>query len=321
MSKPRVFVTRRLPGPAIGELGKICDVDLHGGDGPPTREEILKGVREADGIICLLSDRIDSEVIETGTKLKIISNYAVGYENIDLDAARSRGILVTNTPDVLTDATADLTLALILAVMRRIIPADRYFREGRFRGWAPELFLGSDLKDKVLGIIGLGRIGSAVARRCAAFGMSIVFHDPSPGAARERIEGFHARQISFDELLWISDVITIHCPAAPETRHLISEKEFSVMKQGVYFINTARGSIVDEEALVRALQSGKVRGAGLDVYEREPLAESELLHMENVVLLPHIGSGTEETRARMAMMAVENCIAGVTGGRPKKVVL
>ena len=329
----------------MNRLGEVCDLQVGAEQGLLSRESLLTGVREVDGLICLLTDHIDREVIEAGARLRIIANVAVGYNNIELAAAKQRGIYVTNTPDVLTDATADLTFALILAVTRRIVEADAFLRAGRFSGWDFDMLLGRGLTGKVLGIVGYGRIGRAVARRAMGFGMSVVYcgrddiafrDDPPPrtptytgteiGAPTgplnqsARLDGLAARRVAFDQLLGMADVITLHVPLAAATRHLIDRHALARMKSTAYLINTARGPVIDEAALIDALQSRRIAGAGLDVYEREPEVSAPLLTMENVVLLPHIGSGTRETRTAMAMLAVENTIEALSGRPPRNSV-
>ena len=253
---------------------------------------------QAEGAICQVTDPVDEKFLAASPKLKAVSLCAVGYDNVDLAACAQRGIPVAHTPDILTEAVADLTWALILAVTRRLIPADSNVRRGEFRGWRPDLFLGLGLQGKLLGLIGLGRIGRAVARRAPAFGLSV--------AAASQCR-------NLTDLLSSSDIVSLHCPLAPETHHLLNAERFRMMRKGAYVINTARGPLIDEKALIQALHSGHVAGAGLDVFEREPAVESELLSMTNVVLLPHIGSATVETRNAMAMMAARQLDAMLSG--------
>ncbi|MCI0336435.1 MAG: D-glycerate dehydrogenase [Acidobacteria bacterium] len=346
MLRPKVLITRQLPAPAMSRLGEVCDYQVGTEDGVLDREALLSGVRDVEGLVCLLTDRIDREVIDRGTKLRVIANVAVGYNNIDLAAAQQRGVYVTNTPEVLTDATADLTWALILAVTRRIVEADNFLRAGKFDGWDIDMLLGTGLTGKTLGVVGYGRIGRAVARRAAGFGMSVIYcgrddiafrDDPQHNAlmmARRlgiqaatgpinqsaRIDGLAARRATFNELIEMADVITLHVPLAATTQHLIDRSAFGRMKHTAYLINTSRGPVVDEVALVDALQSGRISGAGLDVYESEPDISDLLPGMNNVVLLPHIGSATRETRTAMAMIAVENTIDALSGRVPRNVV-
>jgi glyoxylate reductase len=316
----KVLVTRILPGKALDILGRECSyLEVNREERPMSKEEIMGRIRDMDGLLCLLTDRIDSEIMDSAPNLKIISNYAVGYDNIDVNAATERGIMVTNTPGVLTETTADLTWALIMAIARRIVEADRFTREGKFRGWSPTLFLGQDVYGKTIGIIGLGRIGFAVARRALGFDMRILYYDLS--RVDERIEkAVKAQFVTLEELLRQSDFVTIHVPLTQETRHLIGERELGLMKPTAYLINAARGPIVDEAALYRALKERRIAGAALDVYEEEPKIYPGLAELDNVVLVPHIGSASVETRGRMAEMAVENLLAGLSGKVPPNLV-
>lgn len=288
-------------------------VEVHEGESPLTREELLEKVQGRDGILCCLTEKVDAEVLDAASGVKGIANMAVGYDNIDVEAATERGIPVSNTPGVLTDATADLAWALLFAVARRIIPGDKFTRDGRFNAWGPMLFLGADITGKTLGIVGAGRIGTAVAMRSAGFGMRVLYHDPEPNQIIERDLG--ARKVVMDELLKESDFISLHVTLTPRTRHLIGEREFGLMKPTAYLINTSRGPVVDESALLDALRNGQIAGAGLDVYENEPHVTSGLRRQDNVVLLPHIGSATIETRTKMAAMAAENLLAMMRGER------
>ena len=275
-------------------------VDLYSGDGAIPREELLRRVEGKDALICLLTEKIDAAVLDAARDLKIVANIAVGYDNIDVPAARARRIVVTNTPDVLTEAVAEFTWALILGIARRVGEGDRLVRAGGWKGWGLDFMLGTELRGKQLGIIGAGRIGRAVAAKAAAFGMTAVFakHD-----------------MPFDQLLVSSDVISIHAPAKPDTRHLINRKTLARMKRSALLVNTARGSIVDEEALAWALEEHLIAGAALDVYEREPEVLPALRTFDNVLLLPHLGSATRETRTAMADLAVRNVLA-VLSGKP-----
>lgn len=317
--KPRVLLTHPLLPEVMDCLEKEVELELATSEALLPREELLARISDKQGLLCFLTDQIDREVIDRAPELKIIANCAVGVNNIDLKYARSRGILVTNTPDVLTEATADLTLALILATARRLVEADRFCRQGKFLGWQIDLFLGQELTGRVLGIIGFGRIGRAVARRARAFNLKIIYHDPQRAdILLERELG--AEFCSLEELFQRADIISIHAPLTPQTHHLISRKEFSMMKNTAILINTARGPILDEKALVEALKNGKIQAAGLDVYENEPSIEPELLSMDNVVLLPHIGSATFETRRKMCLAAVKNLLQGLRGERPENLV-
>jgi glyoxylate reductase len=285
------------------------------GDGPIDRGELLTGVREAEALVCLLTDRIDEEVLSSGRSLKVVADVAVGYENVDIEAARRLGILVTNTPDVLTEATADLTFALLLAAARRIAEADRAVRDGRFPPWSlDQPLLGMDVHGKTLGIVGMGRIGAAVARRGRlGFGMRILYHNRTRNEAAEC--ELDAEYVSFDRLLADSDFISVHVPKTAETHHLFDADAFARMKATAILINAARGPVVDEAALAEALEASVIAGAGLDVYENEPTVHPKLLGLtERVVLAPHLGSATRETRHAMVRLAVDNVLA-VLGGR------
>ncbi len=313
-----VLVTRRIPDESIGMLEAafgVVDVNPH--DRAMTREEFLAAARDRDGLLCLLTEDIDDEVLDLSPGLKGVAIYAVGYNNIDVGACTRRGIPVTNTPDVLTDTTADVAWALMFAAARRVAEGDRYVREGRFSGWGPLLMLGSDVTGATLGILGAGRIGTATARRAAGFSMPIVY---ASRRRSEAIERLGARYLPLDDLLRESDFVSLHVPLTPETTHLISERELDLMKSTAYLINTTRGPVVDEKALVRALRDGVIAGAGLDVFEREPELEPGLADLENVVMLPHVGSGTVATRIRMGNTAAANLIAMVNGADPPNCV-
>lgn len=312
--KPKIFVTRQLPDAAMQEIGRYFDMTVNPDNRVLAKEEIIEGVKDCDALLCLLTDRIDADVMDASPKLKVISNYAVGFNNIDLNAANERKLPVCITPGVLTDTTADLTWSLIMASARRVIEGDRMTREGKFDGWGPLMLLGTDVFDKTIGIVGMGRIGQAVAKRARGFDMEILFTSNSPKPELE--EEFHARQTDLETLIKKSDFITLHCPLTPETTHLIGEKELAMMKPGAYIINTARGPVIDEKALVKCLQEKRIAGAGLDVFEEEPKLAEGLAELDNVVILPHIGSATTETRTRMGMMAAENAIAIMEGEPP-----
>ena len=293
----------------------VVDVNPH--DRAMTRDEFLEAVRGRNGLLCLLTEDIDDEVLDISPGLKGVAIYAVGYNNIDVDACTRRGIPVTNTPDVLTDTTADIAWALIFATARRVAEGDRFVRDGRFTGWGPLLMLGSDVTGKTLGIIGAGRIGTATAARAAGFSMPIVYTSRSRSEAIERLG---ARYLPLDDLLRESDFVSLHVPLTPETTHLIGPRELGLMKPTAYLINTTRGPVVDEKALVQALRNGVIAGAGLDVFEREPELEPGLADLESVVMLPHVGSGTVATRIRMGNMAAANLIAMVNGKDPPNCV-
>jgi glyoxylate reductase len=278
-------------------------------------------LEDADGLICLLTDTVDAELLSAAPRLRVVSNVAVGYNNIDVKAATERGVLVTNTPNVLDDATADLAFALLLAAARRIPEAERYLRRGAFKGW--ELFqphLGLELAGKTLGLVGLGRIGQAVARRARGFDMDLVYHKREPLDAEAEAE-LGARYLSFGALLEQSDFISVHTPLTQETRHMFSRAQFARMKPNAILVNTARGPVVDEVALAEALKAGVIRGAALDVFEEEPQVHPALLELEeHVVLVPHIGSATYETRTNMSLVAARNMVAGLSGKRPPDLV-
>jgi glyoxylate reductase len=305
----RVFVTRRLPGDALDRLAREADVDLWPDELPPPYHELVRRTADADGLICLLTDRVDAALIDAAPRLRVISTVAVGYDNIDVAAATRRGIAVGNTPGVLTETTADLAFALMLAAARRIVEADHFVRDGRWRTWDPNLLLGYDVHSATLGIVGFGKIGRAVARRAHGFAMRVLYASRSPVADADGAEC-----VQLDELLHASDFVSLHVPLTPETRHLIGERELRAMKPTAILVNTARGGVVDQSALVRALAEGWIAGAGLDVAEVEPVPPGDaLLRAPNVTLLPHIGSASHATRERMASMAVDNCLAGLRG--------
>lgn len=307
-----------LPAPGIDILRERYDVRMIDADGMPA-ETVKKEVADADGIIGMANVPITAEILSAAPRLQCIANYAVGYNNIDLAAATDRGVLVTNTPGVLTNATADLTMALLLAVARRVVEGDRYLRDGRFQGWKPDLLVGSDVWSRTLGVIGLGRIGQAVARRALGFNMSILYTQRHRADLTVESE-LRAVFVPLDELLRKADFVSIHCPLTDETRHLIGERQLRLMGPEHYLINASRGPIVDEKALVRALKEGWIKGAGLDVYEREPAVEPGLTNCVNAVLVPHIGSATAAARAAMAETAARNLVAALEGQRPPNLV-
>ena len=306
---PRILVTRRLPSSVFAKLDAIGTVDLYTGDASIPAADLRVRIADKDALVCLLTDSIDRAVIDAAPALKVIANVAVGYNNIDVGYARSRGIVVTNTPDVLTEAVADLTWAMILAIARRVAEGERLLRRGAWKGWALDFMLGTDLRGKQLGLVGLGRIGRAVAARAPAFGMRVAYASRGAAALAD------AEALSLDRLLNTSDVVSLHVPLTPETRHLIDKKAITRMKRSAYLINTARGPVIDEAALAWALQQHLLAGAALDVYEDEPAIHPDLLQLENVLLVPHLGSATTETRTAMADLAVANVMA-VLGGHP-----
>jgi len=317
--KKKVFVTRRIPEEGLGLLCEKMDVEVNPEDRVLTKNEVIEGLKGKDALLCLLTDKIDAEIMDSNKNLRVIANYAVGYDNIDIKAATERKIPVTNTPGVLTETTADLTWALVLAVSRRIVEGDKFIRAGKYKGWAPMLLLGGDVFGKTLGIIGLGRIGFAVAKRAQGFSMKILYTDVSR-AKKEIEEKSCAKFVTLPQLLKESDIVTIHVPLLADTHHLISEKELRMMKKTAYLINAARGPIVDEKALARALREKWIAGAGLDVYEEEPKVFPDLLKQENCVLLPHLGSASFETRGKMARIAAENILAVFEGKTPPNIV-
>ncbi len=304
-----VLLTRRIPASVIARLEADCELDLYAGRDAIPRSELMTRVAGKQALICLLTDRVDAEVLDAGRDLRIVANIAVGYNNIDVEACRARGIVVTNTPDVLTNACADFTWALILGITRRLGEAERQLRRGDWKGWALDHMLGMELRGKKLGLIGLGRIGRAVAERAPAFGMDVIYHARRP----VDIAGEH---LPLDRLLATADVVTLHCPSTPETHHLIDQKALTKMKRTAYLINTARGPVVDEAALAWGLQQRLIAGAALDVYEKEPEVHPDLLALENVMLIPHIASATTETRTAMADLAVSNVLAALNGAPP-----
>ena len=305
---PSILITRKLPSSVIAKLSAVADVDLYAGEGAIAPDELRARVVGKDALVCLLTDAIDRTVIDAAPTLRAISNVAVGYNNIDVPYAKARGIVVTNTPDVLTESVADFTWALILAVTRRLSEGERLVRRGEWKGWALDLLLGMELRGKQLGLIGLGRIGRAVAARAGAFGMRVAYTSRTDAAVV-------GEAMQLDRLLLTSDIVSLHVPLTPETTHLIDKRALARMKRSAYLINTARGPVVDEAALAWALQHHLLAGAALDVYEHEPAVHPDLLSLENVLLVPHLGSGTTETRTAMADLAADNVLA-VLDGRP-----
>lgn len=311
--KPIFAVSNRIPRPALELLGEAGEVRWDDRDEALPREELLALVAGADAILTLLHDRVDEELLEAaGTQLRCVANVAVGFDNVDLEAAARRGVIVTNTPGVLDDATADLTLALILAATRRIGEGDRLIRSGRAWIWGMHFMLGSGLRSKLLGIVGLGGIGRRVAERARAFGMEIAYHSRHEAPA-EVTASLEAERMPLQQLLAEADVLSLHCPLTPETHHLIGVAELATMKPSAVLVNAARGPVVDERALAEALAAGTIAAAGLDVYEREPRVEPALLQLDNVVLTPHLGSATVETRTAMAELAARNAISVLRG--------
>ena len=312
-TQPTLYLSRLLPDPVMAVVRERFQLVQEPLDALPAPLELRAGLCQADAAIVTLGDRIDAETIHAATRLKILANYAVGYNNIDLAAARQRSLIVTNTPDVLTDATADLTWALILATIRRVVEGDALVRSGHWAGWSPTQLLGAEVSGKTLGIIGMGRIGQAVAQRAVGFRMLVRYHTSHPPATSTLPCEWEFR--SFRDLLREADIVTIHVPLTSATYHLIGTRELTSMRPTAFLINTARGPILDEEALVDALKTGIIAGAGLDVYEQEPTLHPALAHLKQVVLLPHLGSATLHARVQMGLVCLRN-IEAVLEGRP-----
>jgi glyoxylate reductase len=315
--KKKVYVTRLIPEPALSILSKECDITVNKKPNPPTKKEILSNISGMDAILCTLSDTIDREIMDAaGPNLKVISSYSTGYDHIDIEEANRRGIYVAYTSDILTESTADLTFALILSLARRVVEADKFVRKKLWKyGWMPKLFLGSDVNGMKLGIFGLGRIGSAVARRAKGFNMKILYHN------RHRIinqlDDPIANYVDINKLLKESDFLSIHANLNKHSFHFFNEAKFKKMKNTAFIINTSRGQIIDQRALIKALRNRWIAGAGLDVYEKEPICSSNaLLRMNNVIILPHIGSATYQTRSKMARVAAENLLNILNGIEP-----
>ncbi len=307
-ARPSVVVTRRLPGVVEEELSRDFDARLNRDDRPLGPDGLQDALRSADALLCTVTDKITADVLGVEPlRARMLANFGVGFNHIDTSAAKSRGLAVTNTPEVLTEATADIAMTLLLMVSRRTGEGERHVRSGAWTGWRPTHMLGTQVSGKTLGLVGMGRIARAVSRRAHhGFGLRVIFHDPFPPTAAETAAlGAEPRQ-SLEQVLEESDFVSLHCPATPDTRHLMNRERLARMRRSAFLINTARGDIVDEAALVEALADGTIAGAGLDVYEGEPVVSPELLKMENVVLLPHLGSATQETRIAMGQRAVEN---------------
>ncbi len=310
--RARAFVTCPVPPRGIALLRDVATVRRHDGRLPIARAALLRGVRDADGLLCMLTERIDAELLERAPRLRAVANCAVGYDNVDMAAAAARGVVVTNTPDVLTETSADLAFALILACARRVAEGDRLIRAGGWRGWSPDLLIGADVHGATLGIVGLGRIGGAVARRARGFGMRILY------SQRRRLARppSGARHVTLDRLLAAADFVTLHVPLTAATERLIGGRELARMKRSAFLINTSRGGVVDEPALVDAVRRRRIAGAGLDVFAHEPKVPAALRRLANVVLTPHVASATAATRARMALLAAENLAAALSGREP-----
>jgi glyoxylate reductase len=316
----RVYVTRVIPQEGIDLLRTHAEVDVNESDAPLSHGELCQKAGEYDALVTLLTDKIDRSVLQAGKgTLKIVANVAVGYDNVDVDAATEAGIMVSNTPGVLTETTADFAWTLLMATARRVCEGNAFLRAGKYHGWGILMLLGDDVYGKTLGIVGFGRIGQAVARRATGFGMTILYYDPIIQADDVAAQ-LGARRVDLETLLRESDFVTVHTPLTPETRHLISSRQFELMKRTAHLINTSRGPVVDEGALVEALRAGQIKGAALDVYENEPQTHPGLTELENVVLTPHIASASVTTRTRMATIAAENVIAALEGKQPPTLV-
>ena len=321
LSKPKVYVTRQLFPEAIKIVKEVAEVEIFEGENNPIpRDLLLKKAREVNGLIPLLTDRIDAELMDQADNLKVVSNYAVGYNNIDVDEATKRGIRVTNTPGVLTDTTADYAFALMMATSRRIAEADKYIRDGEWiHAWGPKMFIGGDVHGKTLGIVGIGRIGSAMVPRARGFNMDVIYYDCVRNSKKERELNLEYKTL--EDVLENSDFVSMHVPLTPETRHMISEKQLRMMKPTAYLVNTSRGPVIDEEALYKALKEGWIAGAALDVHEKEPTnPNSPLLDLDNIIVTPHIASASVETRTKMAVIAATNCAAVMRGMEPPNLV-
>ena len=317
--KTRILITGNLPENVILPLNERYDMEMNQEDRPMDRQEMISKLKDKQGLLPMLSDSINEEVLNSAPHLIMIANFGVGYNNINVRLATARGIMVSNTPGVLTEATAELAFTLILSVSRRLVEGDRMVREGRFKFWAPMLFLGSEVTGKTLGIIGMGKIGKAIAVRAGAFGMRILYHNRKRIAPKEE-ETLRVEYVDLKTLLTESDFVSLNVPLTEETRHLIGKNELSLMKSTAFIINTSRGPVIDEKALMEVLRAGKIGGAGLDVYENEPSLTPGLTELDNVILLPHVGSGTLETRIKIGALAVENLIAGLEGRTPPNLV-
>lgn len=315
----KILVTRRIPGKAVEKLKEAHEVVESSYDRPLAAQEIIEMGNGAQGILTLLTDKWTGELMDKFPDLKILSNYAVGFDNIDIDAATKRGILVTNTPSrEVNEAVAEFAWSLILSLSRRVVEADEFARKGAYHGWEPDVFLGRDVYNKTLGIVGLGRIGSMVARRAKGFNMKILYFNRSQDIEVEKETG--AKMCSIEQLMGEADYVTIHLPLTEETRHFIDEGKLAMMKSTAYLINTARGPVLDEHALVEALHTGKIAGAALDVHENEPQMNPELMQMENAILTPHIASATHEVREKMGEQAVEAILKALSGKKPENLV-
>lgn len=320
MSKPKVYVTRELPERGLKIIKARFNAEVWTEYSPPPKKVIIEKVKDVDALASLLSDKLDAEVFDAAPKLKIIAQMAVGFDNIDVPEATKRGIYITNTPEVLTETTADFAWTLLMAVARRVVEADKYVRSGQWKvGWHPMMMQGRDVHDATLGVVGAGRIGYAVARRAKGFNMKILYYDIIPRPEMEK--ELNAKKVDLNTLLKESDFVSVHTPLTKETHHLINAEKLALMKKTAYLINTARGPVVNEKALYQALKKGKIAGAGLDVFEQEPIpVDNPLLKLDNVVVAPHISSASYETRSRMAKMVAENLVAFFEGRKPPNLI-
>lgn len=316
MPRPKVYVTRKMFDESLAVLRETTDMKLWDSELPPPRDVLLKEVQDIDGLYCLLTEKIDAELFDTAPNLRVVSNMAVGFDNVDLKEATKRGIPVGNTPDVLTETTADFAFALLMAAGRRVVEGDRYTRANKWKTWGPMVLLGQDIHGATLGIIGLGRIGVEMAKRARGFNMRVIYYDAARNEKAENEYGiiFHSEM---EQVLAEADFVSLHVPLTPETRHLISDDELAAMKPTASLVNTSRGPVVDPKALYKALKNGIIASAGLDVTEVEPIpVDDPLLTLDNIIITPHIASGSVTTRKKMAMMATENLLAGLRGEQP-----
>jgi len=318
LSKKTVFVTRRIPQPGL-DLLKDFEMTMNPEDRVLTKQELIAGAKGKDAVLCLLTDPIDAEIMDALPTVKIFANYAVGFNNVDVEAATKRKVVITNTPGVLTDTTADFAWTLLMSAARRLVEADKYCRAGKYEGWGPMLFLGHDIHHKTLGIVGLGRIGQAIARRAQGFEMKVLYNDEARQPTEKEAE-LKVTYTSLEQLLRESDFVTLHVPLMPSTKHLIGKKQLEMMKRTAVLINTSRGPVVDEKALVGALKSNVIFAAGLDVYEDEPALAPGLAELDNAIIPPHIASATFDTRTKMATMAAGNIVSFFKGERPPNIV-
>jgi glyoxylate reductase len=321
MSKPKVYVTRQFFEEAIDLLKSVANVEVYQGENDPIpRDLLIEKVKDINGLLPMLTDKVDGDLLDQAKNLKVVSNYAVGYNNIIVPEATKRGIIVTNTPGVLNDSTADIAFTLMMAIARRLVEVDKWVRDGQWvKAWGPKMLLGSDITGKTLGIIGLGRIGQEMVPRAKGFKMNVIYHNRNPSPDKEKKYGIEYREL--DDLLVESDFVSLHVPLNDETRHIIGERELKLMKPTAFLVNTARGPVVDEKALYKALKENWIAGAGIDVFYNEPPErDNPLLELDNIVVAPHIGSATKDTRLAMAMKAASNLITALKGEKPPDIV-